>query len=354
MKDRHIQIASDSALLKTINAAVGAQLRIDPAKTRQKLLGKAAFYLSATALAYSTIYAATTPLALTGAYVLYGMASLLLAFNFAHDFSHNAVFKNKKINNLCYTLIYTLVGAHAESWKRRHVHAHHYAPNVRGYDTDLQITALIRVDPGAQLRGFHRFQHLYAPFAYATYSLFWVFVKDFVIYSTEFRSQKPAYHLSFWLQKTAYLAYLLVFPLLFSPVHPLYVVAAFFIMHFVQSVFLLFTFFMTHHVEKTQYFDVGANGDINTSWLNNQLRSSNDFYPFSEAANFIFGGFNNHIAHHLFPHINHVHYPRLNRILYGVLRENGQHPNVTTFFGGATSHLRHLKTMGVGAIRRPS
>jgi linoleoyl-CoA desaturase len=206
------------------------------------------------------------------------------------------------------------------------------------------------VDPGAPLHAYHRFQHLYAPLAYATYSLFWVFIKDFVIYVKEFRRKKAVYHASFWLQKTVYLGYLLALPLFFSPVQPAYVVASFFAMHFVQSVFLLFTFFMTHHVEKTQYFDVDASGSIATSWLNNQLSSSNDFYPFSERANFIFGGFNNHIAHHLFPHINHIHYPRLNRVLYAILRENGRNPNVTTFIGGAASHLRHLKRMGKPAV----
>jgi linoleoyl-CoA desaturase len=62
---------------------------------------------------------------------------------------------------------------------------------------------------------------------------------------------------------------------------------------------------MTHHVEHTEYPSV-QNGVINSSWLMNQVKSSNDMYPFSPAANFIFGGFNNHTAHHLFPHIHHA------------------------------------------------
>jgi len=118
-------------------------------------------------------------------------------------------------------------------------------------------------------------------------------------------------------------------------------------MHLLQSLFLLFTFFMTHHVEETEYFSVDEEGMIRTSWLANQIKSSNDFYPFSKTANFIFGGFNNHIAHHLFPHIHHVHYPELNKILYGILIENDIRPNVTSFTGGIVSHLRHLRNLSV-------
>ena len=124
------------------------------------------------------------------------------------------------------------------------------------------------------------------------------------------------------------------------------IITAFTLMHLIQSLFLLFTFFITHHVENTQYFNTTLEGYIKTSWINNQVKSSNDFFPFSQAANFIFGGFNTHIAHHLFPHINHVHYPKLNKILYRTLRAHQIEPNATGFFSGILSHLKHLKAMG--------
>jgi linoleoyl-CoA desaturase len=127
---------------------------------------------------------------------------------------------------------------------------------------------------------------------------------------------------------------------------PWYIVlAAFFIMHMAQSVFLLFTFFITHHVENTRYPVTDEKGYINCSWLMNQVKSSNDFYPFSRVANFIFGGFNNHVAHHLFPHIRSIYYPALNRILYNILNEHGIVPNQTTYLGGVRSHLRLLEKM---------
>ena len=75
----------------------------------------------------------------------------------------------------------------------------------------------------------------------------------------------------------------------------------------------------------------------------NQIKSSNDMHPFSKTANFIMGGFNNHVAHHLFPNIHHIHYIKLNKILYPFLIKRGITPNHTTYWGGIVGHLQLLK-----------
>jgi len=350
LKDKHIYIPEDSVLLKKIYQEVCDNLKINKHKTAFLLTVKFIVYVSLTAAAYIGILYAENPVALFTFYILFGLIAVLFGFNFAHDFCHNTVFRNKRINNLCFTFIYTLVGAHAEAWKFRHIHSHHYAPNVKDYDTDLQITNLIRVEPDSPYAWYHRYQHYYAPLAYMTYSLYWVFIKDFVVYFTKKQApenQGPDYHISFWLQKLIYTGYLLFIPLAVSTLAWWTILIAFLCMHAVQSLFLLFTFFMTHHVEATSYYKADKNGFITTSWFDNQVRSSNDFHPFSRTANFIFGGFNNHIAHHLFPHIHHVHYPSLNRILYRVMKSHHIYPNVTSFTGGIFSHLRHLKSLSL-------
>lgn len=348
MRDKHIHIAQDSELLKNIYRQVEKNLVLDRRSFYFKLWTKFFFYFSLLACFYTLLYVVENPISFILCFMLYGFSSLLLAFNFAHDFSHNTIFKSKKLNNLCFIFIYTIVGAHAEAWKQRHVNSHHYAPNVEDYDSDLRITNLIRVIPHSKLFWFHRFQHFYAPLAYTIYSLFWIFVKDFVIlFSKDGYTEKKdlKYHLSFWTQKIVYISYILVFPLLFTQQSWYNVLTAFLLMHLSQSLFLLFTFFMTHHVEATEYPTTDENGYIKTSWLMNQIKSSNDMHPFSETANFILGGFNNHIAHHLFPHYHHIHYPKLNRILYDVLTTNNIKPNQTTYFGGIISHLKLLKRM---------
>jgi linoleoyl-CoA desaturase len=350
LRDKHIHIEQDSELLKTIYKQVEEQLIVNRTNFTVKIWTKFILYFSLTAICYSKLFAFFNPIAFVFCFILYGFISLLFAFNFSHDFSHNTIFKSKKLNNLCFIFIYTIVGAHAEAWKQRHINSHHYAPNVEDYDSDLKISKLIRVIPNSKYFWYHRYQHFYAPFTYTTYSLFWVFIKDFVIlFSNDEYTEKKGlkYHLSFWTQKTIYLTFILVLPLLFSEQAWYIVLIGFLAMHLSQSLFLLFTFFMTHHVEQTEYPTTDNNGFIKTSWLMNQIKSSNDMHPFSETANFILGGFNNHIAHHLFPHFHHIHYPRLNKILYNILLQHGIKPNQTTYWGGITSHLRLLKRMGV-------
>ncbi|MBP6024415.1 fatty acid desaturase family protein [Ferruginibacter sp.] len=348
MKDKHIYIAEDSELLKTIYQQVGEKLLVNKSKVAFIIVLKFIFYFSLTISSYWALFKIANPFLFVFCFVLYGFLSLLFAFNFSHDFSHNTVFKSKKINNLCFTIIYSLVGAHAEGWKQRHVNSHHYAPNVEGYDSDLKISKLIRVIPGSQHFWYHKFQHVYALIAYTTYSLFWVFIKDWIIlFSKEEHTKNKGlkYHLSFWVQKIFYFGFILALPLLFSLQSWPIVLLGFLFMHLTQSLFLLLTFFMTHHVEATTYPSVDDRGYINSSWLMNQIKSSNDMHPFSKTANFILGGFNNHIAHHLFPHIHHIHYPALNRILYDLLLQYKIKPNQTTYIGGIVSHLRLLKKM---------
>jgi linoleoyl-CoA desaturase len=350
LKNKHIHIAEDSELLKTIYQQVEEKLLVKKNKFIYLICLKFVVYFSLTVSSYLILYRFTNPFLFVLCFMAYGFLSLLFAFNFSHDFSHNTIFKSKKLNNLCFTLIYSLVGAHAEAWKRRHINSHHYAPNVEGYDSDLKISKLIRVIPNSKYIWYHKFQHLYAPVAYTTYSLFWVFIKDIVILFSkdEYTKNKGVkYHFSFWMQKIFYISFVLILPLLFA-LQPWYIIIiGFLLMHLSQSLFLLLTFFMTHHVEETVYPTTNQNGYINSSWLMNQIKSSNDMHPFSETANFILGGFNNHIAHHLFPHIHHIYYPKLNRILYNILLQHKIKPNQTTYIGGIISHLKLLKRMSV-------
>ena len=350
MKDKHMHVPEESALLKQIYSEVNQKLKMDNAHFLRFNLLKLLFYSSITLVLYASFFLIEQPVVFIITYILYGFFTVLLAFNFAHDLSHNTIFKKKSWNNIGFIFMYSLVGAHAEAWRYRHIHSHHYAPNVEEYDSDLQITSLIRVVPSSKYRWFHSFQHIYAPLAYTSYSLFWIFIKDFVLLFGSSENEKHKnlkYHISFWLQKIFYFTYILILPLLFSGFEWIIVITAFLMMHLFQSLFLLFTFFMTHHIEGMEYPETNEEGVIKSSWLMNQVKSSNDMHPFSPVANFVLGGFNNHIAHHLFPHIHHIYYPELNKILYPILVKHGVQPHYTTYFGGIVAHLKLLKKMSI-------
>jgi len=349
MKARHLKNSVDTDLYKSILKKIKAKLDLNKKKANRYFLLKGLFYLVLAVSSYASIFIITHPVIYILNFILFGFIIVLLCFNFAHDFSHHSIFKQPFWDNLGFESIYTLVGAHPEAWKKRHISSHHVAPNVEHFDTDLAISGLIRVLPNSKLKWYHKYQYLYAPIAYMSYSLYWVFVKDFIVlkdFSPNSLKQKIRYYFTFISLKSFYILYLLIIPLVFSNQSKVVVLTAFLLMHLIQSLYTLFTFFITHHVHSSNYPKVDSKGVINTSWFMNQIKSSNDFYPFSNVANFIFGGVNNHIAHHLYPHISHYHYPKMNRILYDTLIENGIVPNQTTYLGGVFSHFRLLKLRG--------
>lgn len=349
MKAKHHNSVEDIKLYSLIIKEINETLDLDKKEANHYFLFKLLVYGTLAFSTYTSLFIIENKYLFTLNFILYGFISVLLCFNFAHDFSHHAIFKRPFWDNLAFEFIYTLVGAHPQAWKGRHLHSHHFAPNVENHDTDLSITNLIRVLPTSKLLWYHKYQFIYAPVAYATYSLYWVFIKDFIVLfnsKNKNRNNKASYYFNFFMLKLIYIIYIFILPLLFSHQSAKTIIISFILMHFVQSVYTLFTFFITHHVYETEYPTADENGLINTSWFMNQIRSSNDFYPFSKLGNFIFGGVNNHIAHHLFPKISHYHYPKVNVILYKRLEEAGIKINVSTYFGGIKSHMRLLKKRG--------
>ena len=349
MKGKHQQVKSHNELYNSILHKINSNMNLDKKRANLYFLFKGFFYASAAILSYALIFTISNPAVFILNFILFGFIAVLMCFNFAHDFSHNSIFKRPFWDNMLFEFIYTLVGAHPEAWKKRHINSHHFAPNVEKFDTDLAITGLIRVLPSGNKKWYHKYQYLYAPIAYMSYSFYWVLLKDFLVlgeFAPEGTWQKVRYYLTFVVLKSFYFGYILVLPIYYSQ-QPIWVIlVAFISMHMVQSVYTLFTFFITHHVDGANYPTADNDGNINTSWVMNQIESSNDFHPFSNIANFIFGGVNNHVAHHLFPQISHYHYPELNRILYDALIENNITPNQTTYIGGIISHLRLLKKRG--------
>ena len=181
MKAKHLKNDAHSELFNAILKRINGTLVMDKNKANRYFLFKALFYCSLALFSYISIFTVTNPILYILNFILFGFITVLLCFNFAHDLSHHSIFKRPFWDNLVFEFIYTLVGAHPEAWKKRHINSHHFAPNVEHFDTDLAITGLIRVLPNSKLKWYHKYQFLYAPFAYMSYSLYWVFIKDFIV-----------------------------------------------------------------------------------------------------------------------------------------------------------------------------
>jgi fatty acid desaturase len=68
----------------------------------------------------------------------------------------------------------------------------------------------------------------------------------------------------------------------------------------------------SHHVTELDYVNSNPQQQlVADSWIHHQITTTIDFNPESRFANFIFGGFNIYVAHHVFPKVSHEHYPSL-------------------------------------------
>ena len=305
-------------------------------------------------ISYNFLIHATTFNALLISYLIFGFVFLLLGINFGHDAAHHCVSGNRIVDSILFQLIFGLQGLSSYIWQIRHNFSHHIFPNVYENDTDLEISDLILLSPHQKKLAVHKYQHIYAIFLYMLFSLSWIFVVDFKMLTRKKHAninigKVPVFELvKLVIIKAAYICIFLVLPAHYSSLSYWAVIGAYLIMNIVVSVFLAFTFFISHHVNETEYLDaIDHEKTVPDSWIRRQIVSTVDFNTHSAVANYLFGGFNLHVAHHLFPGLSHIYYPRLTRMIKETLEENNLNWYQSySFFDGVVSHLSLLKKNG--------
>ncbi len=293
-------------------------------------------------------------------YFVLGFASLILSINLGHDAAHHAVTGVKRIDDLIFQSIFALQGLSGYVWQIRHNYSHHVLPNVKEHDTDLEITNLILFEPNPEAaRWYHRYQHIYASFLYSFTSFHLIFVQDFKFFLEKYHANLRLGRIPLieWVKmlsfKVLYFGLTFGLPMAFGSLDFLQVVAAWALIHMSVSVFVAFTFFISHHVQELDYVGSGANHDlISDSWIHHQITTTIDFEPDNAFANFLFGGFNLHVAHHVFPEISHEHYPAMTRMIRQVLADNNASDwyKSFSFTEGCASHIQHLKNIAEKAF----
>jgi linoleoyl-CoA desaturase len=98
---------------------------------------------------------------------------------------------------------------------------------------------------------------------------------------------------------------------------------------------------------ETEFPKTDINGFLPYSFSEHQLMTSMDYHPKSEIATFIFGGFNCHAAHHLFPNLPHTIYPVISPVVQKVALDYNYRYNVLSLYGAIKSHFLFLRKLGV-------
>lgn len=332
-------------------------------ETGLKKTGDARLYWKTVILisALVTLYVVLVFFTPANTWVALGLCSLMglvlasIGFNVMHDGAHGSYSSRKWVNELMgYSL--NLLGGSVHFWKMKHNENHHTFTNIEGMDDDIDIRPWVRVHEGQPRYWFHRFQHIYSLLLYGLTYLFWVFYNDMKKYFTgkiaENTRMKPMSikeHLIFWATKLGYVAVFIVLPMFFAGVVPTLV--GYGVMVFVTGLFIAVVFQLAHVVEDTEFVHPQVNGaQLENEWAVHQVRTTVNFATQNRVWNWLFGGLNFQVEHHLFPRISHVHYPALNKRLKAVCAEFGvPYREFPTLRSALLSHLSHLRQVGMAA-----
>lgn len=287
--------------------------------------------------------------------VVQSMLVVGLAYNVAHDAVHGALSKRRWVNELLFYTTFNFFGPNAYLWRNRHTVMHHSAVNVPGWDFNIEAADILRFAPSQRWRPIHRYQHLYAPLAYLVFTFHWVFIKDFqMLFLDRIGNVGNIRHpwwrfveLTAW--KFLHVGLLIVLPTFALHVPLWWVLLAYLGFQFLTSIQFVLTFTASHLNEDLVFVEASEDNRIPHSFLEHALHTSLDFSPTDPLLSFWLGGFNSHIAHHMFPSVCSVHYPALTRLIRTTAKEFGLPYKVTSFAKVFVGHFAYLKQMGKDA-----
>jgi linoleoyl-CoA desaturase len=282
-------------------------------------------------------------------YLLGGLAQTFLLLNIAHDSNHNAI-SSRSLVNKTLNYVFDLCGISSYMWRILHHRGHHSCINLHGEDDALSGRGIFRFTPFESRAPLHRFQHIYALFVYALFSLDYVFFRDFqcFFFPTHEYLKRTKHPLSeyavLFAGKGLYLAYMLVLPVLVLGKSPLLVAGAFLLVHLVIGLSVTLVFQTTHTIDST-YFP-SDRGEFDNG-VYHIFATTADYATENPLVGWLVGGLNHHIVHHLCPFVCHTHYAPLTRIVRETAEEFGvpyrQHPTMTR---AIWHHLILLKQLG--------
>ena len=282
-------------------------------------------------------------------YLLNGLAQTFLLLNIAHDSNHNAISSVRSVNKAL-NYVFDVCGINSYMWRILHHRGHHSCINLHGEDDALTGRRIFRFTPHEPRASYQRFQHVYALFFYAFFSLDYIFLRDFECFFFPThgylkRTQHPVREYAIlFASKILYFTYMLVLPVVVLGKSPLLVVSAFVLVHMIIGLSVSLVFQTTHTVDST-YFP--SNRSEFENGVYHIFATTADYATTKPLVGWLTGGLNHHIAHHLCPFVCHTHYDALTRIVKKTAEEYGipyrQHP---TMRQAVKHHLILLKRLG--------
>jgi linoleoyl-CoA desaturase len=333
---------------RDLKRTVARMVRKSDAKVKRQMHFKAGVLLLGFSITYALLLLDSNGLSqMLFYYGVLGFFLIIFFLNTAHDIAHNAFFHQRALNEKMLVVL-DVLGDNSVIWKRRHVHYHHVFANVRDWDMDIRQSPAVRIYPQAPYRWFHRFQHLYMPMLYFFYTLHVSWYRDFYdLYGknglvNEANLKKEINHVRFYAYKLVNLTLFLFVPMLFIRQPAYMVFIGFVTMHMTGSIVAAIALISSHVGEDAVFIEAKENR-IEHSWMQHQLITSTDFATANPVLTQMFGCFNHHVAHHLFPSVSHGHYPAITRLVKKLSARHDLGYKCISLSHAMITHLRLLK-----------
>lgn len=283
-------------------------------------------------------------------FIIEGITLAGIGFNVMHDGAHGSYSSRKWVNNIMAHSL-DFIGGSTFMWKSKHNIIHHTYTNIDGVDEDIDIP-FMRTTESQEKKWFHRFQHLYSPVLYSLQYIFWVFYSDFRKYFSgkigglNYSKMKVKDHVIFWFAKAASITIFFVLPVIILGWG--LGITGLLLMCVTTGISVSIVFQMAHLVEHRDFPLPDPNTNkIENEWAIHQVHTTANFATQSNLANFLLGGLNFQVEHHLFPKISHIHYRNLNRIVKETCKEfNLHYGEFPSLPAAIRSHFRLLRQLG--------
>ena len=272
--------------------------------------------------------------------LLFGPIATFTAVNIGHTAMHGG-FSDSRILNFLAKSVWDWGGYASNCWDVEH-QGHHQAPHTT---IDLQTAGStgMRFFEHQKFEWFHRYQMFYVWLVFVFYSpASWVMhsYRTLFVYPSVLRSEKIL-HAGFKL--TGFVVPMTLSFFLFDAATAL---TNLFLLAFSMSYFSLFTLFIQHE-------DSYLPEDENEPWSVRQVITSASWRGRSRLFEWLFGYFNYHTEHHLFPGLNPSIYPKIQPLVKSICEKYGVPYKHISYFELVSSQVRAWKkysAAGVGVV----
>lgn len=310
---------------------------------------KSCLLIAVMALLYTVIIfeAASLPILLICSMFL-GIISGMIGINISHDALHGSYSSNLLLNRLLgYT--YDFVGLSSCVWKITHNYNHHIYTNIAGMDHDIDKAILLRLSSKDMLYRFHYYQNWYIVFLYSLTGINWIYLSDYLYLYREFDKQKIPYselYIFFFFKILNFIVFLGI-PLMVMTIPWWQILIGYLALQMVGGITVALIFQLAHLVENVHFPEPDHQGVIHQQWGIHEMMTTSNFATANPFINYICGGLNFQVEHHLFPYICHVHYKSIAPIVKETAKEfNLPYNENTTVRKALKSHFRLIKRLG--------